>query len=613
MKRAPINRTRSTPLEADAGGGRPPIIRDLGPAFIAGLSHALLMALAFPPINWWYASFLAPIPLLIAATGARSPRRRLWTLALMLGILPFYVYQKAWLMDVTPAGTPPLMLLLSFWPAMFVRVFSRASRSLPTWSFAMVAATLWTAIEFFRGEIFFKGYAWFYLAHPLIESPRLASIGTIGGVYLATFAMLLIVSSLVATLKAHAPRTHGSVFIAAGALWAALGSINASSQPQGAGSDPSRFARLALVQTNLAQSNKISPTYDATIDLWRDLASLTLQAAKLTPTPDVIIWPETMKPGLAIDEPSVRAERDAGIVLLPQEGSGAKPLATASFADATLELQAAAGVPLLIGEDSYENLRFARDGGGLDIGYDARFNSVFLIDRGRVVAGRYDKVRLTPFGEEMPYISMWPWLERRLIDLAARGMKLDLSAGHDLHVFEVPPREPGASAVRLATPICFEATVADLCRRMVVSEGVRRADVLVNVTNDGWFGWWRAGREQHLQIARWRCVELATPMVRAANTGISCVIDSAGRIRNASDREASIDWNTSGVLLAGVELPGGVTLYARGGWLFPRLVIAAGFAIMTLSLVRGRPGSNRPVTADATLARTGPAVSPPGA
>ena len=123
--------------------------------------------------------------------------------------------------------------------------------------------------------------------------------------------------------------------------------------------------------------------------------------------------------------------------------------------------------------------------------------------------------------------------------------------------------------------------------------------MLVNMTNDGWFGWWRAGRAQHLQIATWRCVELCTPMVRAANTGISCSIDTHGRVTPIKVGPDKADWNVKGSFQAAVELAEGVSIFARGGWITGWVILAGGLVLGIASFLPmnrpkgGAPGPSR--------------------
>jgi apolipoprotein N-acyltransferase len=185
-----------------------------------------------------------------------------------------------------------------------------------------------------------------------------------------------------------------------------------------------------------------------------------------------------------------------------------------------------------------------------------------MVEDGRVSDQRYDKVRLTPFGETMPYIASIPGLQQKLLDFGARGMRFDLSEGTRQTVFTF---NTAGGSVRVVTPICFEVTVAPYVRGMVFEKGVRRADILVNVTNDGWFGGFSPAREQHLQIARWRSLELATPMIRAANTGISCSISADGKVHQLGPQNGVTPSLSQGLLIAGVEPGTKVTIYARLG------------------------------------------------
>src|SRR5262249_19106398 len=151
--------------------------------------------------------------------------------------------------------------------------------------------------------------------------------------------------------------------------------------------------------------------------------------------------------------------------------------------------------------------------------------------------------------------------------VGAGGMSFDLAAGEHLTVFSleltgtrVPGKpDPACKYLTFVTPICFEATKSELCRRLVYEHGARRAALLINVSNDGWFGstqGWRllftGGRQQHLQAARWRCVELGVPMIRAVNTGISAWIDRTGKVRQAGpdNRESLV--NVDGILVASI-------------------------------------------------------------
>jgi apolipoprotein N-acyltransferase len=550
---------------------------------VAGIVHGGMLTFAFPPVGLVHLVFPALLSLAWCAytttpRGDSSSRARILpALFLWLGTLPFFLAQQRWLIDVTGLGYLPLCMLLAVYLPVFMLLLTAVRRRLPRIPMAIAFPVLWTGIEMFRGELFMDGYAWFLIAQPLIDSP-LAAPGHLGGIYFVGFLLALICGAGLDV--ADALREGKPLRASAARVWpagiAALTFIGAMELPGTPQAAPT--ARVAVVQTNLPQSNNFGWTAAQQLKDMDRFMELTTRAASGQPRPDVIIWPETMKPGISLDETTLRVVEDAGIIYqIRSENGTTKRVADSYFAKTLLEAQRQHGVPMLVGEDAYEDLSFSpREGGGVMIDFKHRYNSVYLLESGSTSPVRYDKIRRTPFGETMPYISYWPWLQDRLLDFAAHGMRLDLSSGQRLTVFEVPVANRPIRSLKVATPICFEVTVTGVCRSLVW-EGLgsprRRAELLVNLTNDGWFGNWDAGRRQHMQLARWRCLELGTPMVRAANTGISCLIDEQGRVTAAGPDGAQTDasgrpivTNVDGVMTVDVPLRDrGPTVYAATG------------------------------------------------
>ncbi len=548
-----------------------------------GLFHSLTMFLAFAPVGWWPCAFLAPLgPFLAATRLAREPSRRrrlLGGLAVWAGSVPFWAFTEWWIFDVSAPGYPFLVLIQSFWPAFFAWLASEAIGRwprLPSW---LLLAPSWVAIEFVRGELFANGYAWGLVAYPLIDAPALAAPATVGGVYLVS---MLTCIPAAAVLDARAGRRAWSVLGAAAWAMAIVASWPAALAPKGTGES----VRITAIQTNVPQSNKLAWTMESELADYARFEAMTEAAAKTEP--DVIVWPETMLPGVTLEPEALEELRSKGVYHEIRTAPGVKRVDADHFAVQVKGLSQRIRAALLLGEDAQEGFRVEPVDDGLEFRYDRRFNSVYLLQGGQTSRTRYDKVRLTPFGETMPYISNFPSLERALLDLGARGMRFDLDAGTADTAFELP--RAGGGTFRAATPICFEVTVAPHVRRLVAGrDGVRRADVIINVTNDGWFGNFAPAREQHLQIARWRTLELATPMVRAANTGISCAIDATGRVRELGPVGAASPALTEGVVPTVVELPGELTMYARmgdvAGW-----ASLAWLAPLMWAALRRRPG-----------------------
>ncbi len=567
-----------TPATQHTFAARGAVLRCL----LAGLTHSLLLALAFPPVGWWPLALAAPIPLVWLAKDVTRLKFLHYT-ALFVGVLTFWLYTVAWTFEVAGPGYPCLAAIQSVWAPIFVWCLRRLSRRGVALTLAVPLA--WTGIEFIRGELFADGFAWSLIAYPLIDSPALAAPATITGVYGVGFLTALLTGSLADALPTRMRRRAASLIGLA--VWV-LVTLGASLQPAAMHTGP---VSAVVLQTNVPQSNKIGWTIEREIEDYERFERLSRRALAGGRTPDLLIWPETMLPGLTLEAEALAAMSQRGLV---RRVPGSAAIPVDYFADRLRTLSRDLGVPMLVGEDAVEGLTITRTDDGYDIGHSDRYNSVYLLHNGEVEPTRYDKVCLTPFGETMPYISNWPWLERQLLDVAARGMTFDLSRGRNLDVFEIPRTAPGAAPVRAVTPICFEITVGPHCRRLVYGPEGRRADLIVNVTNDGWFGDWDVIREQHLQIARWRCLELGTPMVRAANTGISALVDTTGRlIRRGVDDGG--DSRAEGTLSGTVELRSAPTIYGRAGDVLPWTTLAALLLLLAWSFTR--PDMNVPTTA----------------
>jgi len=529
---------------------------------LAGAAYALLTALCLPPFGLWFLTWLAPMPLALAAI-VREPRAARMSLLVGLGALPLWLYELTYIGAMTAAGYVPLCVYLSLYSFLFSWLLAVCRKRLSIVPLALLFPVLWVFVELLRCEIVLNGYPWLQLAHGLIESPVLAAPARFGGEYLVSFMVAWVAGSVV-DLFASRPRWgRGVAFLAAGLLaFTVLANTSSSAAPaQG------RALNAGLIQTNLPQSNKSGWKIEERV---RDMArwtELSRRAAGVDPRPDVIVWPETMFPGYFLDEQAVRMLREEGVSLPMRRTDGVMvrvPLA--DFAQAILGLSLELAVPMVVGGIGVERLRAESEaGGGVSLKFDGRYNSVFLVRDGRIAAPRYDKMALTPMGEYMPVVGRWKWLQDRLLAFGGRGMTFDLKVGTDPVVFEVPTER---GTVRLVTPICFETTWATQCRLLVGGGGSRRADVMVCLTNDGWFADSDRGREQHLQAARWRCVELGTPMIRAANTGISAAIDARGRVlkRGVDGQVRATD--IDGVLSVSVPIPSGETTYLRHGDLF---------------------------------------------
>jgi apolipoprotein N-acyltransferase len=169
------------------------------------------------------------------------------------------------------------------------------------------------------------------------------------------------------------------------------------------------------------------------------------------------------------------------------------------------------------------------------------YNSIYVIDHDGSVLSVYDKTHLVPFGEYLPYQN---WMERIGLSQLTK-VQGGYIAGTRRRLLDIP------NAPRALPLICYEAIFPG-----GLADGNDRAGWIINVTNDGWFGI-STGPYQHLQQARLRAIEEGLPVVRAANTGISAVIDPMGRI------VAQLGLGIEGVLDANLPSAIAPTVYAR--------------------------------------------------
>ena len=553
--------------------------------------HAALFALAFPPFDVWFLAFIALLPLALMAICAASTRMALLAAFATQAVMWLWLFR--WILPVTGLGYPFLALYMSIWPAAFVWVTRRISLHPVTsrWPVTLVLPVLWVGVEFFRGDVLFYGYPWYLLGHPLVAKPLLVQSADLFGAYFTSFLIAVFAGFAVgvilqaqrcagspddATRRASARRfvTFGGLVVA---LW--LGNLIYGSWRMHQTAPLTRGPGILAIQTNLPQDNKVgwSPEQQ-TIDVPAFIELTRRAYRESNPKPDLIVWPETMVPSLGFESQTIQD--------LQLFGTKFEHLWkwTVAIESLSRELQ----TPMLVGTEAWIDTSIVTDPTNPNLRKLDRkrtYNSAYLI-QGSPPYQRYDKYFLTPFGETMPYISGWPWLERLFLTLGVGAdLSFNLDSNPDIRLLELQTSSAGGDAkVRLATPICFEDTVARFCRRMAYDSGVKRVDVLVNISNDGWFGKSDADRTLHAQIARFRCIENRVPMVRSVNTGVSVAIDSSGRLTAGLGTGRYGEARQAGWVLAPVQLDSRITLYGRIGELWPWccLIVTVALVVFTV-------------------------------
>jgi apolipoprotein N-acyltransferase len=276
---------------------------------------------------------------------------------------------------------------------------------------------------------------------------------------------------------------------------------------------PAKPLNVVLVQPNIPRDQKFNAEFaEKTFEQFTRLSAPALGASA---RPDLVVWPESSMPGPVLhDDLSNRF---------------------------VMDFSASAKTDLLLGT--------------IDLDETHDYNAAMLVSDGGKRVQVYRKVHLVPFGEYIPGRNTIPLLARVVGDQVPG----DFGFGKEHTVFHL--REDKAL---IAPLICFEDTIGDLTRQFVLGG----ANLLANVTNDGWF-LRSAGSRQHLANAVFRCVETRLPMVRAANTGVTCFINEFGRITQILMDEHGSQF-IDGALTGEVSIPTErvLTFYVRHGELF---------------------------------------------
>jgi len=501
-------------------------MRGVEPARVRSTALAATAALAafafsFPfseeGVGGWPLAFAWPALLGLAAWIAPSGRVLAATV-LVPSLLAFLALQW-WMREITALGMPFLAAYLALWMTGLALLLRRLAGPAEPGAkglrvpFALALPLALVSVEFLRGDLVCTGYAWFFAAHPLVEWPLFAQAASLGGGWLVSGLAAMAAGAALDLAFARGWRRAAAPLAAAVVLAASLGygAVRLADAAGGGGRAP---VGVLLVQTNLPMSNKLSWAPEDQVEDFLEFAQLTLDGAERARRQgarvDLAVWPETMVPGFGLEPESLETLLERSLFPLDRFERSLRALARAVDA------------PLVVGSTAFLGLRVEE---GRFV-WDRQFNSAYLVgSEGR--RGRTDKIFLTPFGETMPIISHWDWLEERLLALGADGMTFDLDRADRPERFAVPTE---AGEVRLGVPICFEITAPWASRRIAFDGGDRAAEVLVNISNDGWFGPSDAGRRQHLQVSQLRAIELDTPVLRSANTGISAAIDARGRV-----------------------------------------------------------------------------------
>jgi apolipoprotein N-acyltransferase len=429
----------------------------------------------------------------------------------------------AWLMPFAVLGLPAYLALFMALGFALARLFwtRDASRVIA------LAASL-TMSEWLRGHAL-TGFPWNTLGYALTEPLALAQTASLIGLWGLTFLAVAIFASpavlIDSTSRGRKPWIAPALALVVLLAMAVFGGVRLSRQPT-----VMLNTKLRIMQPNLEQDARFN--YSAKAEVMKKYLTLSDRASGPQSTGvrdvNILIWPESAFPFFLTRE----ADAMAQIADLLPKGT---VLVTGSVR--------APDVP--------PGTRIRR-----------AYNSIYVIDHDGNVLSVYDKLHLVPFGEFLPFQD---WLEKIGLEQLTK-VQGGFIPGTHRRSMDVP------NAPRMLPLICYEAVFPG-----DVVERNDRPGWIVNLTNDGWFGI-STGPYQHLQQARLRAIEQGLPLVRAANTGISAVIDPLGRV------VARLGLGLEGVLDSNLPAAIPPTPYARAGDL-PALIV---LAVAWLFVIRRR-------------------------
>jgi apolipoprotein N-acyltransferase len=506
-------------------------LRQARPELLAAAS-GLLLFLSFPKFGHWVFGWIALAPLLLALVEVRGRR------ALRAGFITGCVSGVGLLywtaLVVRQFGGLPLpaavaaMLLLAMavavLPALFAWIVARwvAGAGLSALWFAPVA---WVATEVVRAYTYFY-FPWCLLGYSQADNLVFVQVARFGAVYAVSFLLALTSAGLaLAFLERDARRRRRILLAVSGVI--VLVSLDGAQRLAEPVAEKGRV-RVALVQASIPQDEKWDPA--KAVSNVRKHVALSERAADAGAK--LVVWPESAVPWDVDRNPALLAE----LRQLTQHRS----------------------IELLFGNDDHD---LEGDRARSFVGAK-RLNAEGALDF------RYHKIRLVPFGEYVPLqplVTLGGRVAAKVVDQVS-----DFTPGSDYAVGAVGPG-------RFSASICYEAIFADLFREFAA----RGAELFVNMTNDAWYGTTSAPY-QHFAMARFRAVENGRYLVRAANTGISAVVDPRGRVL---EKTALFE---PALVVADVPLVAEPTFYTLHGDVFAWACLGATISFTAFVLVGRR-------------------------
>jgi len=496
-------------------------------------------------------AWVSLVPLFIA-TRKTSPLASL-KLGFIAGFV-FYIGVIYWVViAMTKYGGMPfivsltVLILLSGYLAIYVSLFTFLLSYFSNQQRYILAPFLWVALELIRAH-FLTGFPWASLGYSQFKTLPVIQIADVTGVYGVSFIIVMVNAAIALFIESITPlhpplnkggsggvRQFATRYMLATAILLISFSIygfwrinlfNSELKTQNS------KLKVALIQGNIEQDMKWDERYQN--EVFDAHVNLTMQAS--LDKPDLIVWPESATPFY------FQADRN--------------------FRSKMIELAQRGGSFILFGTPGYE----------ITDGKNVPYNRAYLLSPHGDVAGKYDKIHLVPFGEYVPLRKILFFIDKMVVGIG------DFQSGEEYTIFKTQNSRPTFAGVpktqnSFGVLICFEVIFPDLVRRFVKNG----AEFLVNITNDGWYGK-TAASPQHIAMVAFRAVENRVPVVRAANTGISGIIEPTGNIKKETD--IFVRTHISGEIKTGSTVK---TFYTQYGDVFAYLCVAVTLLLFFLS------------------------------
>jgi apolipoprotein N-acyltransferase len=523
-------------------------------AWLLVLLSAVLQILIFPLPNLYVLSWVAIAPLLVALLRTRPPQTlqlnegikllparpgQAFLLAYVCGII-WYAGSCYWVYStmhqyggISAPAAGGILILFSLYLGLYHGAFGliisllagddRFSRRA-----LLLAPAVWVGLELARTRI--SGFPWDLLGITQVDNIPLARAATAAGVYGVSFEIVLVNAAIAAVFlvrrdkrKALLLSAFGAAVLLQAARWIPAPDVAA---------DHWAF----LVQQNIPVAEGGDWTKDYFLSTLREFAALSLRPPTIPKADtgeaahaDLIVWPES-----------------------PAPFYGSDPF----FRNAISSLARQSQAWLIVGNLGTSTVSPASDQAS------EVYNSASLVSPSGEWVGRYDKLHLVPFGEYVPF--------KRIFAFAGGLTK---AVGEFTPGNSHAPLDAGGT--KIGVFICYESIFPDEVRQ----SAAQGAEVLVNISNDGWYG--DSGAfAQHLQQARMRAIENARWLLRDTNTGVTAAIDPYGRI------EASVPRKVRTVLRAPYAFSNVTTFYTRHGDWFAYLCAIISIVCVGWELVR---------------------------